>query len=113
MRISDRTLRRWLRTGRPGRVVRRLDDPDITARLDALTQLTRGEAEALATAVAPPPGMHDRLTERVAGRVDHETMTALVDLCGLGWHTASAVFNPVDRGDGDAPQDGSSRNGAT
>jgi len=99
-RISDRTLNRWLRTGRPRRVERRLSDPDMTARLDAMTRLTSSEARALTDAIAPPPDLHERLAERVTRRVDGEIVSALIDLYGLGWHTASAVFEPEDRDHG-------------
>lgn len=97
IRISDRTLNRWLRTGRPRRVERHLDDPDTTARLDAMTRLTASETRALTDVVTPPPGLHERLVERVGRRVDGEIVSALIDLYGLGWHTASAVFDPEDR----------------
>jgi hypothetical protein len=81
-------------------VERHLDDPDLTARLDAMTQLTGAETRALTNAVTPPPDLHERLVERVSRRVEGEILTALIDLYGLGWHTASAVFDPEDRDHG-------------
>lgn len=101
MRISDRTLNRWLRTGRPRRVEVRLQDPEISDRLDAMTRLTGHESDVLAAVVAPPSGLNERLVERVSRRVDDETIATMIDLYGLAWYTASALFDA----DGHRPEE--------
>ena len=94
MRISNRTLRRWLRTGRPRRVTRQLHDPAVSERLDTMTALDVGHVDALKQMVSPPPDLSERLIESVERRADAAALGLFVDLFGLGWHTAAAVLDP-------------------
>ncbi len=95
---SDRTLRRWLATGRPRRVQRLMESrPDIVARLDALSELDAGHAAALREVVATPDGFTDRVVAKVRRRQDEYTAASLLaDLLGLGFHVGSALIDPVE-----------------
>ncbi len=93
-RLSDKTLRRWLRTGRPTRVERHLDDPDVTARLELLTRLDAGEVAALRSLSEPGDGFEERVTAGASRRANNETAGLLIDLLGLGWHTTAAIAEP-------------------
>lgn len=100
MQISDRTLLRWLQTGKPRRVTRRLDEPRISERLEAMTRLSPAQVEALTEVLAPPEGLGPGLVDRLFGHDDSEALGVIVDLCGLGWYTASAILESDDHTDG-------------
>lgn len=93
-RLSDRTLQRWLRTGRPARVERNLHSADVTGRLEAMTQLEAHHIEALHVATSPAPGYQDRVIAGIGRRTDHDTVETLVDLLTLGWHTTATIVDP-------------------
>lgn len=94
MRPRDRTLRRWLRTGRPRRVAGYLDDPEVAARLEAMTALDAEAVEALSTVTAPPADLTSRMVDELGRRQGGEAMGAVVDLLSLGWRTASVFVDP-------------------
>ena len=71
-----------------------IDDPDITERLDALTRLRSDEVEALTGALAPQEGFEERVAGGIRRQLDSEIVDLLVDLCGLGWHTATSLLEP-------------------
>ena len=95
---SDRTLRRWLATGRPKRVHRLMESrPDVVARLDALSELDAAHAAALHGVVATPDGFTERVVAQVRRRHDEYTAASLLaDLLGLGFHVGSALIDPAD-----------------
>ena len=89
---SDRTLRRWLDTGRPKRVERLLDDPAVSARIEALTALADREVALLRHHVMPGPDFEERVISGVQERRDAYGVGAAVsDLLGLGIHVALAL----------------------
>lgn len=91
-RPSDRTLRRWLATGRPKRVERHLNDPDAVARLEALTALKEGETALLSEHVRPGEEFEERVIAGLRQRLDnHGVGTTVSDLLGLGFHVAAAL----------------------
>ncbi len=102
MRLPDRALRRWLRSGRPRRVERRLGDPSVHNRLEEMTALGPSAREALDSLTAADADVIERVTEAVEERVDGGELAALIDLVGLGWHTAAAVVAD-DRHDSNGP----------
>ncbi len=94
MRPSDRTLQRWLRTGRPRRVERWLERPDVAERLEELTALRNDERAVLTEALGPVEGFEERVVEGAQRRLAGETVELLLDLSGLGWRTATALLDP-------------------
>lgn len=94
MSISDRTLRKWLRTGRPRRVERHLDDPEVIRRLDAMTELDESDRAALMALTNPADGFNERIVEQVRVRQGTEMSGVVLDLLGLGWHTAAVMLEP-------------------
>ena len=101
--VSDRTLRRWLSTGRPSRVETLLaSDPTVARRLDRLTELDEAEAAALAEVVAPEDDFEDRVLAGVQRRRDGlETASLLTDLLGLGLFVGRAMLPDTDSPDRD------------
>ncbi len=95
-RPSDRTLRRWLATGRPRRVQRLIEtQPEVAARLDALSELDRAHAGALHGVVATPDGFSERVVDRVRTQRDEYTAASvLADLLGLGFHVGGVLLDP-------------------
>ncbi len=93
-RPSDRALHRWLETGRPRRIERLLDgDPDLAARVDSLTELSEAESDALEALVSPAQEFERRVETGVQRRIEAlETLSTMVDLLGLGFHTGRAVL---------------------
>lgn len=96
MRPSDRTLRRWLNTGRPRRIERLIERADISQRLEVLTQLNIEETEALRRSLNPIGGFENRISVGVRGRLDIEVTALILDLGSLGWHTATSLLGPDD-----------------
>ncbi len=97
-RPSDADLESWARTGRPSRVAKFLDDDDVTARLDEITQLPATTAAALHAAVEPEPGFSVRTTAAVRDRVgDLERVGTLFGLLGLGIDTVRTFTDPDQR----------------
>lgn len=70
MRIPDRTLRRWLRSGRPQRVERQLDNPEIVDRLEGMTALSDSDREALDELTSAQPGAIERVATAVDERIN-------------------------------------------
>jgi hypothetical protein len=97
-RISERSLRRWLATGRPRWVGRRIDtDPLVMARVDSMTALEVDEVEALAALVTPHPDFAQRTAAGVRHRIDGlETLGVIADLVGLGWQTSRALIHDTE-----------------
>ncbi len=97
-RPSDRTLRRWLATGRPRRIQRLIEtQPDVAARLDALSELDRDHAGALHGVVATPAGFSERVVDGVRRRHDEYTAASvLADLLGLGFHVGGVLLEAAD-----------------
>lgn len=100
---SERTLARWLRTGRPHSVERHLDDPRVIEILDRLTVIDDEVADGLATLTAAPAAVTERAIDDVRRRADRADLAALVDLVGLGWHTGRAVAGGARRDRDDEP----------
>ncbi len=100
-RVSDRSLRRWLDTGRPARVADAIEaDPSVAERLDAMTALRAADSEAIGHLVTPPPQFHDRAYEGVRDRIDrYETMSVVADLLGLGFHVGQVMLAPDEGAD--------------
>ncbi|MGB5759721.1 MAG: hypothetical protein WBM50_22590 [Acidimicrobiales bacterium] len=77
-----------------------IDNSDVAERLDALTRLRSDEMEALTGALAPRHGFEERVAGGVRRQLDSEIVDLLVDLCGLGWHTATSLLDSeVDQPD--------------
>ena len=95
-RPSDRVLRRWLRTGRPRRVERRLDDdPAVQQRLETLTALDGRAVAAIDVVTTPLPGFRDRTATKVRERAaDDDFFDVVLDLLGLGFHVGQAMARP-------------------
>lgn len=95
---SDRTLRRWLATGRPRRVRRLIESrPEVAARLDALSELDGAHSDAIHGMVATPDGFSERVVASVQRRhEEHTAAAALADLLGLGFHVGSVLLEPLD-----------------
>ncbi len=97
-RPSDRTLRRWLASGRPRRIGRLIESqPEVAARLDALSMLDRAHAGALHGVVATPEGFDERVVDGVQRRHDEYTAASvLADLLGLGFHVGGVLLEATD-----------------
>ena len=95
-RFSDRTLRRWLRTGRPARVSHRLaHDPNLADRLERLTELDEQRRAALHALVQPTTAFSERTTAGVRQRIDTlETLGVIADMIGIGWRPGIALVDP-------------------
>lgn len=108
-RFSDRVLRRWLATGRPSRVRRRLDaDPVVGARLDSLSELSRDQTRAISVVVRPTPGFDERATAGVHRRLQSVELAALVaDMVGAGVEVVRLLAAPPqpDQAERDADAD--------
>jgi len=93
-RPTDRTLRRWLRSGRPARVARLIDvHPGVVARLEAMSRLDDETAQTLGEAVAPSEDFAERTGGAVATRLDAYRALGLVgDLLGVGWRTGQLLL---------------------
>ena len=108
-RFSSRTLLRWLETGRPRRVSRRLGtDPALAERLEALTALRSGEAEALDQLLTPTDDFGDRVLAGVQERREVQgTGLVVFDLVGLGFHVGRALLEPPSQRREDDATEGS------
>ncbi|GEM_PF-5950559 len=93
MRISDRTLRRWLRTGRPRRVTQRLEaDESVVSRLEALSRLAPGQTTTLSRLTTPAPEFETRVREQVLYlEAKSGVSSILVDLVALGIHVGRTL----------------------
>jgi hypothetical protein len=78
-----------------------LDTPRVAERLEALTDLRSDEREALTEVLAPQAGFEERVAGGIRRQLDGEVIELLIDLCGLGWHTATSLLEPEN----ETPQD--------
>lgn len=93
-RISDRSLRRWLRTGRPRGVTRRLEvDETLRSRLEEMTRLDRSETSVLRRLTEPLPLFQERVEAGVRQMDDGKGTSALVaDLLTLGVRVGTSLL---------------------
>lgn len=96
---SDRTLRRWLATGKPKRVLILLErDPRVAERLDELSKLDTDERSALDVLVTPAEDFEERVLVGVKQRqAAPDTAGLALDLLGLGLHVGRAFFEPAPK----------------
>ncbi len=92
--VSDRLLRRWLTSGRPRWVGKRIQtDPAVAARLETMTALDVEHVESLVALVQPAPAFPERVVVGMHARIDAlETLGVIVDLMGVGWQTSRALM---------------------
>ena len=96
-RPTDADLVSWLTTGKPARVDKLIDDPDVTDRLERITALPTGDIAAIEAAVTPSEGFVARTEAGVHLRVsDLERAGALLGLLGLGAQTMRTLSAPDD-----------------
>lgn len=94
-RPNAKQIGRWLASGSPARVERWIDDPEVAAVLERLTELDPEERLALRHVIAPSIGFEERTAHGVSGRVDDlERLGVLFGLLGLGPRAAGAVLDP-------------------
>lgn len=101
-KASDRVLRRWLETGKPGWVDdAAASDPAIAQRLEAMSALSTDGRGALERLVEPRPDFEARVTAGVRSRIDnYGTASLLAEMVGLGFHVGRALFPPGDEDEG-------------
>ncbi len=101
LRISDRTLRRWLETGTPRRVGRRLHhDPGLERRIRSLSDLDAAQVEAIRIATAPPADLVRTTTHGVKRQLkDRGVVSTIGDFLGLGVRTAEVYLTQSDSPD--------------
>ncbi len=104
-KVTDRSLRRWLDTGRPTRVGEAIEtDPSVAERLEAMTALERVHTEAIDRLVTPQPDFTDRVSQGVRTRIDnYGTVSLMADLLGLGFHVGQAMLVTDENPDGSRP----------
>ena len=94
-RVSDADLHRWLDTGAPRRVDRLLDDPEVLARLDAITALDDDITDALEAHFEPGDGFSERTADAVMSRVDDlDRIGTMLGMLGLGFQTWRRLADP-------------------
>ena len=92
---TSRRLLRWAEAEKPARVERHIQRCDRCAsKLETLTQLAPSGVSLLRAALTPASGVEDRVLEGVQSDLaEHETLSVLADLFGIGWASARLLLD--------------------
>lgn len=94
--VSERTLRRWLASGKPSRVTRRLEwDGSLDARLDEISGFDEVSSDAFQRFMALPDDFEERTGAAVRGRIESASVGSLLaDIATIAFRTGQVLAAP-------------------